>query len=266
MLTSLFSNAKSFTFPEGGSGSASRPRNKGLELTRTQYVTYLDPDNEQTNDAYAKLLNLVKKGDHNFAIGNMIRFKGRRSTVNNSRFLRNALAKAEPMNGQNESLLKTLDYKPMSIQALVADTEWLKGLGLKQPEGAVGQDSYFFQQMLFYAKNIATPALPVHIYYAEVANSTVNSISPKFYRKYLPLESARAEWLRQIGLIDHYCEGRFKNFLKLWYIEKLKYTSDAERDECIDIIEQIVELYGPRAAQDPEVQEILREARTDVTI
>ena len=191
----------------------------------------------------------------------MIRFKGRRSTVNNSRFLKNAMAKSPSLSGENVDLLKQLNYKPMSIQALVADTKWLKSLGLIQPVGAVGQDSYFFQQMLFYAHSVSVTTLPVHVYYAEVSNSTVNSISPKFYRKYIPLEEARASWLNSIGLKDHYIETRFRDFLKLWYIEKLKYVSAEDRQECVTIIEEITSLYGIDIQNDQEIKSLLDDAR-----
>src|SRR5699024_7575417 len=48
-----------YRYEPGGSGSASRPRNKGLELASCDYITYLDPDNEALNDAYVKLLHAV---------------------------------------------------------------------------------------------------------------------------------------------------------------------------------------------------------------
>lgn len=262
LIEQLYPNVKVYRYPVGGSGSASRPRNKGLELASTPYVTYLDPDNEQLNDAFARLLDLAKKNNRNFAIGNMIRFKGRRSTVNNSRFLKNAMAKSPSLNGENAELLKQLNYKPMSIQALVADTQWLKSLRLIQPVGAVGQDSYFFQQMLFYADSVSVTTLPVHVYYAEVSNSTVNSISPKFYRKYIPLEESRSSWLDSIGLKEHYIETRFRDFLKLWYIEKLKYVSAEDRQECVAIIEEITSLYGIDIQNDQEIKGLLDDART----
>lgn len=264
LLERIYPNVRVYRYPEGGSGSASRPRNKGLELASTPYVTYLDPDNEQLNDAFDRLLQSVKKNDRDFAIGNMIRFKGRRSTINNARFLKNAMAKTSSLNGNNTALLKLLRYRPMSIQALVANTQWLKGLELTQPEGAIGQDSYFFQQMLFYARNIAITTLPIHAYYAEVSNSTVNSISPNFYRKYLPLEKARSSWLETIGLKEHYLETRFQDFLKLWYLEKLKNVPVEDREECISIIVEIIETYDEGLKSDPEIIQLLKVAQEGI--
>lgn len=254
-------NVRVFRFEDGGSGSASRPRNKGLELARAPYITYLDPDNEQVNDGFSVLLDLVRKESSDFAIGSMIRFKSGRSLVNNSRYLRNAIAKSPDLNGFNQKLLMKLDYKPMSIQALVADTSWLRSIGISQPIGAVGQDSYFFQQMLFYAKKIELTTLPIHIYYAEVANSTVNSVSPNFYRKYLPLEKARSEWLKQIGLFDHYKATRFRDFLEHWYIHKLQYTAPNDLHESIRLIEQLAGFYSDGKDEDTAISDLIQKAK-----
>lgn len=263
-LEQAHSNVRVFRFDDGGSGSASRPRNKGLEIARAPYVTYLDPDNEQINDGFSILLDLVRSGGNDFAIGNMIRFKGHRSVINNARFLRNAIAKSPELHGYNQELLMKLDYKPMSIQALVADVDWLRSTRISQPVGAVGQDSYFFQQMLFYARKIAITSLPIHIYYAEVANSTVNTISPNFYRKYLPLERDRSEWLKQVGLFEHYAATRFTHFLEHWYIEKLKFTSPQDTRESIELIEQLASFYTYEDGDGSTVSSLIQKAKETI--
>ncbi len=50
-LAAEWPNVTAYRHAPGGSGSASRPRNTGLDLTTTPYVTYLDPDNEMVEDA-----------------------------------------------------------------------------------------------------------------------------------------------------------------------------------------------------------------------
>lgn len=260
MLEQRYSNVDVFRFPEGGSGSASRPRNKGLELTETPFVTYLDPDNEQVRDSYAVLLDACKEQEVDFAIGNMLRFKGNVVTVNNAKVLRAAKAKSAPMDGCNRDLVAKMNFQPMSIQALVARTDWLKSLGLEQPVGAVGQDSYFFQQMIFYARSITITTRPIHAYYAAVTNSTVNSVSPRFYRKYIPLEEVRSEWLKSVGLFEEYGRTRFKRFLEGWYLGKLKHVAPEDRSECLSILREITSLYGESVVNDPEVIALFEEA------
>lgn len=251
-LAARYENARVFRFEAGGSGSASRPRNKGLELARAPYVTYLDPDNELTNDGFALLLGMVKDEDLDFAIGNMVRWKDKRTTVKNSAVLKQVVG---PDGILEPDALSKANYQPMSIQALVARTEWLKGTGIYQPVGAVGQDSYFFQQMLFYARKIRTTIVPIHTYYAAVAKSTVNSIGPRFYEKYLPLEKDRAQWLRDVGLLDDYIDRRLEKFVKGWFIQKLNFVAPEDQQRCRELIFQLVAFYDVQSWQDPELAE-----------
>ena len=68
-------NVKTYYYQDGGSGSASRPRNKGAELATAPFITYLDPDNEAVNDGYATLLNmLINDSTLDMVIGNILKF------------------------------------------------------------------------------------------------------------------------------------------------------------------------------------------------
>lgn len=261
-LESTYGNVRSFFHERGGSGSASRPRNVGLGLAEGEWVTYLDPDNEATGDGYAKLLKLVQSEKSDFAIGNMIRFAKRRTLVNNVRILRKQVIGNEVGLDTYEvtrELVSKVNYQPMSIQALVANTEWLRSLNLIQPVGAVGQDSYFFQQMLFYARKISLINEPIHTYFAAVSNSTVNSLGARFYQKYLPLEEARSSWLREVGLLDDYKTRRLEAFVKGWYIEKLKRVPEDELEECKQLIVRLTDFFGENDWKDQEVREFFKQ-------
>lgn len=249
-LDRTYPNVRVHRFPAGGSGSASRPRNKGLELTTTPYVTYLDPDNEQSNDGFALLLDMVKENGYDFAIGNMMRFKHNRVAVKNAGILRPVVGEGGVL---ADNALSRVKFQPMSIQALVADTQWLKGLGIYQPVGAVGQDSYFFQQMLFHARRIGITNTVIHTYYAAVTNSTVNAIGPRFYEKYLPLEEDRSAWLRDIGLLDDYNTKRLEPFVKGWFLQKLEFVAPEDKSECRSLIRRLTKFYGKTSWTDPEL-------------
>ena len=257
-LDARYSNVRVHRFPEGGSGSASRPRNKGLEMAAAPYITYLDPDNELTNDGFEVLLNTVREGGLEFAIGDMIRFKWKRATIHNHRVLKDVVHDDGSL---EENALSLVNYQPMSIQALVADTAWLRNIGIYQPVGAVGQDSYFFQQMLYHATKIAITKLPIHTYYAGVANSTVNAISPRFYEKYLPLEEDRSAWLRSVGLLEDYNERRLERFVKGWYVQKLAQVAPEDAERCRQLIGQLVAMFDKESWNDPELTAFFAEGR-----
>ena len=64
---------KYFEFEEA-SGSASTPRNKGVEIATTNYVTFLDPDNEATGDGFTKLFNEIEADESlDMVVGNMVK-------------------------------------------------------------------------------------------------------------------------------------------------------------------------------------------------
>lgn len=242
-------------YESGGSGSASRPRNKGLELASCDYVTYLDPDNEALNDAYVKLLHEVVSSDVDFAVGDMTRWRGTNSPVRYSRLLQSRLGMETRVGLGGPQALVDLQFMPISIQALVARTAWLRETGISQPVGAVGQDSYFFQQMLYYSNKFAVVKLPAHTYYAQVENSVVNTVNAKFFEKYLPLERARSQWLREVGLLEEYKSTRMEAFFTGWYLQKLKDVPQEQRPTAISTIIELGKMYGQYEWLSEEAQE-----------
>lgn len=247
-LARRYANVETYMFPKGGSGSASRPRNQGLDMATTEYITYLDPDNEATGDGYARLLELCKSTNVDFAIGNMVRLAKSRTLIDNVGVLRKAIDFDEGGVGQVDSnVLPAINYQPMSIQALVARVDWLRNTGISQPLGALGQDSLFFQMMLHAAASIAVLDEPIHSYYGEVAGSMVNTIGPSFFRKYLPLEEMRSEWLRSEGLWEHYSQNRALAFLRVWFWPRFnERVSIEDKEECFAVLLRLAGMYGIR--------------------
>ena len=242
----------------GGSGSASRPRNQGLDLASAEFITYLDPDNEAVDDGYAKLMQLMQLFPTvDFAIGNMAKYVTGRTLVNNAGLLRKKLAAPESHPRSSILRLAGLDaitrigFQPMSIQALVARTSWLRSTGIRQPEGALGQDSLMFQEMLAAARSIAVTTTVIHLYYGAVSTSVVNTLRPKFYRKYLPLEQARIEWLTRQGLMDSYRSSRLIRYFEGWYLMKYNRNVRAEdKQECLELIRQLASMYELTITED----------------
>lgn len=251
-------NVHAHFFERGGSGSASRPRNEGLKLASAPYITYLDPDNEALNDGFRVLLEKVKELKVQFAIGNMVKLTSSRKDVNNVALLNSKLPK-DPVGGLlvPDDVMERTKFQPMSIQALVADTEWLRAIGLHQPLGALGQDSLAFQQMLHAARRIATVKLPIHVYYGAVSNSMVNTVGPGFYRKYLPMERFRKEWLDRDGLFEDYCRLRVDPFFNGWLVQKFnRFVAPEHKAECRELLDELCAIYDVELAheqpEDPE--------------
>jgi len=245
-LAHAYPNVSAFHHAAGGSGSASRPRNTGLALSFTEFVTYLDPDDEELDDGYLVLLDALRdRPAADFSLGTMAVWTHRYSVHDYHSWFVDGVENQDGLVWPHRDTLKILNFRPASIEALVARTEWLKSLGLVQPVGAVGQDSYFFQQMIFYATAYVPVYRPVYTYYGAVDTSIMNVVSPKYFRKYLILETARAEWLRREGLLDDYMEQRFETFFVNWYLAKFDKVRAEDQEESARILYQIAEAYGP---------------------
>jgi hypothetical protein len=248
-----------YKFEPGGSGSASRARNKGLELAIASWVTYLDPDNEAVEDGYAKLTELCIANELDFALGDMLKYAEAIHYFDNARILQRHLQASEGKdNVPYPDILSRLAFYPMSIQAMVIDTEWLRSLGLEQPVGALGQDSFFFQQLVHASRKVEVLTEPIHIYYASVQGSVVNTVGPAFFRKYLPLEAARAAWLQETGQLEDYKKTRAQSAMRHWYLPKLKLVDAENYQECLTLVQQLAAVYAPIAWEDDEVAELLQ--------
>jgi len=132
----------------------------------------------------------------------------------------------------------------------------LRDIGLHQPVGALGQDSLAFQQMLAKASRIATVPVPIHVYYGAVSNSMVNTVGPGFFRKYLPLERYRKQWLESEGLLEEYCQLRVDPFFDGWLVKKFNTgVRPEDRNVCRALLDELCALYDvvvePSDPQDP---------------
>nr|WP_222618970.1 MULTISPECIES: glycosyltransferase [Ornithinibacillus] len=242
-ISSKYSNMKTYFYNDGGSGSASRPRNKGMELSTSQYVTYLDPDNEAINDGYSKLLKEIEKGDYDFVVGNMLKISDR---VQNFDYYKTMIQ----FNGSEvihkkdiKQYLINTSFKAMSIQALVLKKELVINNSLKMVEGAIGQDTLFFQELLMNAKKVKAINLDIHIYYAAVSGSVTNVISKSFFDRYLILEKERKHFLEQHDLLGAYIEEKFFLYFKNWYLKRLRKIKKEDVSQSIDKLYEIYELY-----------------------
>ncbi|MBS4161662.1 glycosyl transferase family 2, partial [Klebsiella pneumoniae] len=158
----------------------------------------------------------------------------------------------------HDDFLKKTYFKAMSIQALVANRKWLEGSGIKMVEGAIGEDTLVFHEMVLSSKAFKVIDLPIHIYYAMVENSSVNNINKRFFERYILLEKGRIAWLKEQGLLEDYQDIRLENYVKNWYMAKLSLVSEEEKDEAKDLLLQILKLYEGMNWKDEEILNFLK--------
>ncbi|PAE30537.1 glycosyl transferase family 2 [Paenibacillus sp. 7884-2] len=242
-LSDKYPNIKSFFYNDGGSGSASRPRNKGIEIATSPYITYLDPDNEAINDGYHHLLDEMSTGNYDFVVGNMLKVSDK---VLNFNYYKTAMQfnKGDVIQKKNvKQYMLDTSFKAMSIQALVMKKELVTKNNLSMVEGAIGQDTLFFQELLMNSKQVKAIDLDIHVYYAAVSGSVTNVITKKFFDRYLLLEKERIQFLKNHGLLDGYMNGKFFTYYKNWYLKRMSKIEESDFEASIDILYKIYELY-----------------------
>lgn len=231
-----YENVKYYLYNDGGSGSASRPRNKGFELSTSNLITYLDPDNEAINDGYYKLYNEIKDTNYDLVVGNIIKITDK---VIRLKYYKDGYDEIK----NTKEYLKSTKFKAQSIQALIVKREIIQKNNLDMVKGALGQDTLFFQELLLNSKKVKVINEDIHIYYGAVEGSVVNTISKKLYEKYFILEKERYRRLKKYGLLKEYVNKRFEVYFDKWYLEKLKRIKDTDLVESVDILYDIYKLY-----------------------
>lgn len=239
-LERRYSNVTSYFFETGGSGSAARPRNKGVEISDEPYITYLDPDNEAINDGYSKLYEKLIETGADMTFGAIYM----RATAD--KLMRIGYLFKDKLIEEPRKLLVEEKFRSQSIQACMMKRELIVENKIENPEGAFGEDTLFFHELMINAGKVYYINLPIHTYYAQRMNSSINDIGTEFFRKSLILEAYQVNRLREYGLLDEYINRKLDFFVINWYIDKLKDTSADEKDKCIEIISDIVDLYGKK--------------------
>lgn len=241
-IADCYENVRIFRFEDGGSGSASRPRNKGVELAQSEYVTFLDPDNEAISDGYFILYQEAVKGGFDLVIGNMLKCDVNTSVAKNYEKIKQTLGTDTFTNGFGKHLAD-INFLSISIQAMVIRKQIISSNNILQVVGAAGQDTLFSWQLLQSSKKIKAIDIPVHVYYSQTLGSVTNQVRPKFFEKLLLLQQPKYDWLVQADLIDDFMKLRYDYYTKNWIFKKLSIADDPE--ECAKIVKKIHDVFKP---------------------
>lgn len=236
-----YQNVKLYRFPKGGSGSASRPRNKGVELATSDYITFLDPDNEAINDGYAKLYNIAIEKDFDVLVGNMIEFN---DTLKKHDYYNKVLKtlKATEFSNGIKLYISELNYSGASIQAMLIKSEFIKNCEFKEVCGAAGQDTLYSWQIMCSDIRLAFINEDIHIYYSLTDGSVTNNLSTKFFSKLLLLQQPKLDWLEKEGFIEDFMNKRYSKYIG-WVFKHLSMCQENVKDECTKVVFDILSVY-----------------------
>lgn len=243
MYSQWYDNIQSIRLPEA-SGSASTPRNVGIEHAKAALVTFLDPDNEWVGRGIEVLLSeMLTHPEIDVAVGNMIKADHKKTKVH--RYYDAFVATVHgDVTTDTRKLLHQMKLKTASIQALITKKTLLQKHNITMVPGALGQDSLFFLTLIHHAESVKVVNHNVHVYYAAITNSMTNHITASFFEKYARIEIEKIRFLKRYGYLSTYMTYRFNYYMRHWYIERLK-RSTIQDDATIRAFLKIIESYEP---------------------
>ncbi|WP_312039465.1 glycosyltransferase [Macrococcoides bohemicum] len=249
-----------------GSGSASRPRNKGAELASTPYITYLDPDNEAIGDGYKFLYDQMQSNPSiDMVVGNILKEDNKKRSEFNFFITGTKYNHGEALITDPHEFMERCGLRAQSIQALLVKSSVIKENNLRMVEGAAGQDTMFFQELVLNSSQVLLVNEYIHMYYAAVSGSVTNTVSKKFFDKYYKLERERIPFLIKNKLMDTYMEKRFNFYVKGWYLVRLDRIAPEDRSEAIKRFLDIYSLYDEfRRPEDKDLNEVIRSLKEEV--
>lgn len=243
-LERMYPNVRTWFFGDSGSGSASRPRNKGIELAAGSLITFLDPDNEISVGGYDHLLATYKalsdKGEKvQLVCGYQVK-------VSSSPVItgRHAQGKVKIVDDAKATFFEMGKFPVFSTQAAVMETDLLRKNRLEFVTNAVGQDTLFGWEVVLRSGKCAFTDGAFLLYYAERADSITNSLDSRYFDKCMILERKQVSFLSDVGLLDTYKEHHLDQFVRGWYMKKLELVSHSQKERSHQVLSEILRLYG----------------------
>lgn len=247
-IAGRYDNVTTHFFGDGGSGSPSRPRNKGLELAREPYVTFLDPDNEAVEDGYATLLDDARSDGADLIYCTWLCVDAKASVARWA-FAKPRIRKHAP--GQEPvrvvedpaAELVRLDFTVMNPQSCVIRRGLIEDIGLSFLEGAAAEDTLFCYELLLNAHIVRSHDLDASVYWSEREGSLTNALGADFFHRVYLCHEQQSKLLREHGLIDAYCEERLQGAVDGWLRNLLTRVPVEELPEAATYIRNIRRLY-----------------------
>lgn len=225
----IYDNVKIYHFDEK-SGSAGRPRNKGIEMSTGKYLMFCDPDDFFSLTAFKEMYDEIEKRKADFIIANWSNANEDGTPWEKPKFDLNRFKKFK---------LSITDYKDSfyvmnsSMCNKIFNTEFIKNNDIKCLEGVPGEDTYFSMTAFLKSKNVYY--LPVVMYYYRQRNDSISwSGSSKFFDGMNKAYRA---------LYERFVEANQINFYKFIYARNMTYllyrfidSSRLEYDDKLEII------------------------------
>lgn len=147
------------------SGSPGLPRNIGIELASSKYITFLDADDWLEKDGLKRLSTILQETGDDYVVGKTIKVENKgRSVI-----------------GEFASILERRSVSPFSIPhffyhmgptARMMSLPLVKEHNIRFPEMKFGEDKLFFIQIFLKANAVSTTTAPIYYVNRNAENSS----------------------------------------------------------------------------------------------
>jgi len=244
-LEAIYPNVRSTFNCDGGSGSASRPRNQGIDMASAPLITFLDPDNEIAPGAYDLLMDLYREANQSseelveFVAGFHVKVAEDVKVIGKHTPKRISLIKDFKKNYFDRGR-----FPIIATQSAVINRKFLNDNQIRFVEKSAGQDTLFGWEIIAKARCGSFNGEAYIIYYADRSDSITNEVNKSYFEKKLILEEQQVLFLKNNNIFQLYISNHFDRFMKDWYLLKLKKVVPEDYDESIYLLEKICCLYG----------------------
>lgn len=228
----MYDNVKIYHYDER-SGSAGRPRNKGIEMATGKYLMFSDPDDFFSLDAFEIMYNKIKEKKADFVIANWCNTNQLGEPWDKPKFDLDRFKKFK---------LSINDYKDSfyvmnsSMCNKIFDINFIRKNNIKCLEGVPGEDTYFSMTSFLNSKKVYY--IPNIIYYYRQRSSGDVSVSWNCSYKFFDGMNKAYK-----ALYEKFVEKDQINFYKFIYARNMTYllyrfidSSQLKYDERLDII------------------------------
>ena len=242
-LSRHLSNMVLYRFNDRGSGSASRPRNKGQELATGRYTVFLDSDDEIIDDSLSKLYQDISNNGNVISLGNVIVQKNKAAKIDYYSKVLNNFGTVSFEHGLRDCLEK-FNFMAVRLHAMMVKTDFLKCFKYMQIAGAVGEDTLIGWQLVIADVPVRLVDCITHVYYAESIASVTNTVKVDFFEKLMKVQKHKIEWLKSENLLESFMERKFNIYMTDYVLKKLQSVVEEDIEKSVLLIYQILELYA----------------------
>ena len=170
------------------SGLPGRPRNIGLDNATSDYIIFLDADDEYLPDAFELLYNTIEREKSDFVMGSHFHNNGSRQMKINIRHYCDDDSDVININPLKDQLnFNRTSHNHVAPWGKIFNRKMIEDNNIRFPEDTLAEDTYFYFKTLVNSKKVTLlPNSELYMYNIyESAKSTIHNHNMKAFNNYI---------------------------------------------------------------------------------